>query len=177
MDEGPQVSYSCSLNSCDSLTYAAQGFFTIYGNLFRRIAFEESQHSFESEYPEFGRSTWTWASTNKAAAARDFYNVWLSFSTVKGFAWKDRWNMAQAPDRKARRFVNVLCGGECWIIHILQRLMEQDNKKAREDARHEYNDAIRACILTLATSRCIYLRSSRVLSTSSGNEILVTKRI
>jgi len=40
----------------------------------------------------------------------------------------DRWNVAEAPERRARR------------------LMEKDNKKSRETARKEYNDTVRSLV-------------------------------
>ncbi|KAF8339696.1 DnaJ domain-containing protein [Cantharellus anzutake] len=115
-------------NTWSTMDEGSQGFFTIYGNLFRRVAFEESQHSSDGEYPEFGKPAWTWASATEGMAARDFYNAWSSFSTAKDFSWKDKWNLADAPDRRTRR------------------LMEQENKKARDDTRREYNDAVRSLV-------------------------------
>ncbi|KAF9516991.1 hypothetical protein BS47DRAFT_1340311 [Hydnum rufescens UP504] len=109
-----------------SMDDGPKSFFTIYRNLFRRLAFEESQHGFEGVHPDFGLSTWTWASETKGEAVRDFYNVWTSFATAKDFSWKDQWNISEAPDRRVRR------------------LMEKDNKKARDDGRKEYNETIRS---------------------------------
>lgn len=75
----------------------------MYTNLFRRLAYEETQHDFEGEYPEFGNSKWTWAGEKGQDAARNFYNTWSSFVTAKDFAWKDQWNVNEAPDRQVRR--------------------------------------------------------------------------
>ncbi|KAH7928282.1 DnaJ-domain-containing protein [Leucogyrophana mollusca] len=104
------------------------GFYTLYRNLFGRLAQEEAVIS-EIEYPSFGYSTWPWAAEAKAdntEAARRFYNAWLNFSSMKDFTWMEQWNTAEAPDRRVRR------------------LMEKDNKKARDDARKDYNDTIRS---------------------------------
>ncbi|KIM26299.1 hypothetical protein M408DRAFT_16971 [Serendipita vermifera MAFF 305830] len=104
------------------------GFFTIYRNLFVRLALEEAQHSDGVDnWPNFGDSSWPWIALDKDddRAARRFYNTWLSFSTEKEFSWMDQWNLSEAPDRRTRR------------------LMEKDNKKARDDAKKEYNDAVR----------------------------------
>ncbi|KAH7912019.1 DnaJ-domain-containing protein [Hygrophoropsis aurantiaca] len=102
-------------------------FFTLYRNLFSRLAQEESAIS-EIEYPSFGYSTWTWAATTKQSeAARLFYNAWINFSTTKEFTWMEQWNIAEAPDRRVRR--------------------QKDNKKARDDARKDYNDTIRSLAL------------------------------
>ncbi|KAG8940229.1 hypothetical protein FRC04_005474 [Tulasnella sp. 424] len=112
------------------------GFFTIYRNLFTRLAYEENNfNEHPVDYPSFGTSSWTWTgsgshpdSRSPPEAARKFYNAWLSFSTAKDFVWKELWNVGEAPDRRVRR------------------IMEQDNKKARDDARREYNDVVRALV-------------------------------
>ncbi|KAF8651003.1 hypothetical protein AX16_004989 [Volvariella volvacea WC 439] len=104
------------------------GFYTIYRNLFARLQSEEAMIS-DSNLPSFGASTWTWAAANKGGeCVRDFYNVWLNFATSKDFLWQDHWNLSEAPDRRVRR------------------LMEKDNKKARDDARKEYNDTVRSLV-------------------------------
>lgn len=49
----------------------------------------------------------------------------MNFVTEKDFVWAETWNATDAPDRQVRR------------------AMDRDNKKARENARKEYNDTIR----------------------------------
>ncbi|KAJ7674172.1 hypothetical protein B0H17DRAFT_1161784 [Mycena rosella] len=101
-------------------------FFTVYRSVFARLQAEEALIS-DADYPSFGYSTWTWVpATKDSDAARAFYAVWTNFATAKDFAWTDQWNLTEAPDRRVRR------------------LMEKDNKKAREDARREYNDTVRS---------------------------------
>lgn len=107
------------------------GFFTIYRNLFDRLAKEE-QLSKTVVFPSFGYSTWDWTAKNKeqpSQAARHFYNFWLNFTTDKEFAWSDQWNVSEAPDRQVRR------------------LMEKDNKKARDSARKDYNETVKALVM------------------------------
>ncbi|KAG2148999.1 DnaJ-domain-containing protein [Suillus bovinus] len=101
-------------------------FFTIYRNLFTRLAQEENLIS-QIEYPSFGHASWPWSTPKSmdAPAARNFYNAWINFVTLKDFVWMEQWNLAEAPDRRARR------------------LMERDNKKARDEARKDYNETIR----------------------------------
>ncbi|KAJ7573863.1 DnaJ domain-containing protein [Mycena floridula] len=102
------------------------GFFTIYRNIFNRLAAEEKLITPDVHFPSFGSAAWPWAAENKGdEQARAFYNIFTNFATSKDFAWKDQWNLAEAPDRRVRR------------------LMEKDNRKARDDARREYNDTIR----------------------------------
>ncbi|OAX36226.1 DnaJ-domain-containing protein [Rhizopogon vinicolor AM-OR11-026] len=105
-------------------------FFTMYRNLFTRLAQEENLIS-EIEYPYFGDASWPWTAPKTAnqPAARDFYNAWLNFATLKDFIWMEQWNLSEAPDRRVRR------------------LMERDNKKARDDARKDYNETIRQLAL------------------------------
>ncbi|THH28232.1 hypothetical protein EUX98_g5945 [Antrodiella citrinella] len=109
-------------------------FYTLYRHLFSRLAHEEAlfDENLDAEsFPSFGYSTWPWTEASKAevgSAARTFYTYWLHFSTAKDFSWKDQWDLAEAPDRRVRR------------------LLEKDNKKAREDARKEYNKTVRTLV-------------------------------
>ncbi|KAI0709853.1 DnaJ domain-containing protein [Earliella scabrosa] len=103
-------------------------FFTIYRNLFDRLAHDEKHHD-DTPLPTFGDSTWPWlppSRDEKDKCARTFYTYWTNFATNKEFEWADQWNIAEAPDRRVRR------------------LMERDNKKARDEARKEYNDTVRS---------------------------------
>ncbi|TBU25175.1 DnaJ-domain-containing protein [Dichomitus squalens] len=112
----------------DGLDDGPNGFFTIYRNLFDRLAHDEKQYD-DTPLPSFGLSTWPWlppTKEEKNQCARTFYNYWINFVTNKEFEWADQWNMAEAPDRRVRR------------------LMERDNKKARDEARKEYNDTVRS---------------------------------
>ncbi|KAF8581085.1 DnaJ-domain-containing protein [Ramaria rubella] len=108
-----------------------KGFYALYRNLFSRLAEEETKWDAELVFPSFGLSTWSWTASKgrEHEATRDFYNQWLSFSTAKDFTWTEQWNLSEAPDRRVRR------------------LMEKDNKKARDDAKREYNDTVRSLVL------------------------------
>ncbi len=80
----------------------------LYGNLFSRLAHEESQWAEQpgEAYPSFGDSTWSWLPASREEtnrAARTFYNTWLNFSTSKDFSWIDQWETNDAPDRRVRR--------------------------------------------------------------------------
>ncbi|CAE7082403.1 unnamed protein product [Rhizoctonia solani] len=121
-----------------SMDDSQYGFFTIYRGLFDRLAAEEATWSglngVSIEYPSFGDANTPWvAATRKkgdeTVYASMFYRAWTSFSTAKDFSWHDTWDTSEAPDRRVRR------------------LMERDNKKARDESRKEYNDTVR----TLAT--------------------------
>ncbi|KAF8638701.1 hypothetical protein AX17_001996 [Amanita inopinata Kibby_2008] len=105
------------------------GFFSIYHNLFARLAVEETCFSEDILYPSFGSATSPWTNSSDgrdAESAKPFYTIWMNFATAKDFSWCDRWNLGDAPDRRVRR------------------LMEKENKKAHDEARREYNDTVRS---------------------------------
>ncbi|KAF5019013.1 hypothetical protein F66182_8987 [Fusarium sp. NRRL 66182] len=100
------------------------GFYGICRETFEHLALEEEVAAENDdidvrEYPSFGSSSDDYESTVKP-----FYTVWTGFSTVKSFAWKDKYRLSDAPDRRVRR------------------LMEKENKKMRDDAIREFNDAV-----------------------------------
>lgn len=122
------------------------GFYNVVIRLFERIAAEEISHAkhqglakYEKYhddasnvnvidesmllYPRFGNSK-----SNYISHVRPFYNTWLSFQSVKAFNWKDEYRYSMAPDRRTRR------------------LMERENKKARDTARKEYNETVRSLV-------------------------------
>ncbi|KAF9523541.1 DnaJ domain-containing protein [Crepidotus variabilis] len=137
-----------------------KSFFTIYRNLFSRLAAEERLYSGDADYPSFGSPSWTWSnSSDPNASARAFYNVWLSFSSEKDFAWTDQWNTAEAPDRRVRR------------------LMEKDNRKAREDAKREYNDTIRSLIKFIRKRDPRYKKHQESLANNAVSKTSAENRI
>nr|VWO97047.1 Uncharacterized protein [Ganoderma boninense] len=112
----------------DGFDDGPNSFFTIYRNLFDRLDHDEKRYD-NTPLPSFGTSAWSWLSPSKEErekCARVFYNYWTNFATNKEFEWADQWNIAEAPDRRVRR------------------MMERDNRKAREEARREYNDTVRS---------------------------------
>lgn len=88
-----------------NFTIPVQGFFTLYRNLFARLHAEEKKIESECDLPSFGYSTWHWAPPKEEEdkSTRSFYNAWLHFTTEKDFSWMERWNVADAPERRARR--------------------------------------------------------------------------
>ncbi|OAQ79108.1 meiotically up-regulated protein [Purpureocillium lilacinum] len=101
------------------------GFFGIARETFEHLALEEETAAeFEGmavpDYPTFGSSDDDYDQVVKV-----FYASWSGFSTKKSFSWKDRHRLSDAPDRRVRR------------------LMEKENKKSRDDAVREFNDAVR----------------------------------
>ncbi|CDR40642.1 CYFA0S05e02784g1_1 [Cyberlindnera fabianii] len=74
-------------------------------------------------YPKFGNSK-----SDYGSEVRRFYQVWANFSTVKTFSWKDEYRYSTAGDRRTRR------------------AMERENKKTRDIARREFNEAVRSFV-------------------------------
>ncbi|KAM0427154.1 hypothetical protein ACHAPT_007581 [Fusarium lateritium] len=100
------------------------GFYAICRETFEHLALEEEAAADNEdidvrEYPTFGSSD-----DEYETVVKPFYAAWTGFSTVKSFAWKDKYRLSDAPDRRVRR------------------LMEKENKKMRDDAIREFNDAV-----------------------------------
>ncbi|CZS73971.1 hypothetical protein SNK03_009473 [Fusarium graminearum] len=100
------------------------GFYGICRETFEHLALEEEVAADNDDlgvrdYPIFGSSD-----DDYEDVVKPFYNAWAGFSTVKSFAWKDKYRLSDAPDRRVRR------------------LMEKENKKMRDDAIREFNDAV-----------------------------------
>ncbi|OTA98580.1 hypothetical protein M426DRAFT_28330 [Hypoxylon sp. CI-4A] len=114
-------------NKAVPLDDSPNSFFTILQDTFDRIAQGEDaaadwDNQAPIEYPPFG------SSKDDDKFAKTFYSTWSNFSTKLSFAWKDKWRLSDAPDRRVRR------------------LMEKDNKKFREDAIRDFNDAVRSLV-------------------------------
>ncbi|KAI1332246.1 DnaJ domain-containing protein [Xylariaceae sp. FL0255] len=101
-------------------------FFTVLRETFDRLAAAELVAAVDHtrlEYPTFGESR------DGDAVAKAFYSRWANFSTGLSFSWKDKWRLSDAPDRRIRR------------------LMEKENKKLRDDAIRDFNDAVRSLVI------------------------------
>ncbi|KIL91831.1 DnaJ like subfamily a member 5 [Fusarium avenaceum] len=100
------------------------GFYGICRETFEHLAMEEEAAADNDdldiqEYPTFGSSD-----DDYEDIVKPFYTIWAGFSTIKSFAWKDKYRLSDAPDRRVRR------------------LMEKENRKLRDDAIREFNDAV-----------------------------------
>lgn len=103
------------------------GFYGGLREIFERLAMEEKvtcewENLGAIDYPTFGFSY------DMFEDVRRFYLVWNSFSTRKSFAWKDIHRYSEASDRRVRR------------------LMEKENRRAREESIREFNDAVRSLV-------------------------------
>lgn len=101
---------------------------------FQKLKHEEQEAAFSQgiampsivlDSPDFGNRSENWAQ------AKQFYDMWQTFATVKDFSWEDIYPLHNAQDRKTKR------------------KFEQENKKIREAAKREYNAAIRQAVVLL----------------------------
>ncbi|ROV89331.1 hypothetical protein VMCG_09621 [Cytospora schulzeri] len=115
-------------NSSVPFNDSPNGFFSILDITFGQLATEEAaacdwDGRDPVEYPPFGSST-----DDYDSVAKPFYSAWSGFATAKSFSWKEKWRLAEAPDRRVRR------------------LMEKENKKMRDEAIRDFNDAVRSLV-------------------------------
>ncbi|EXJ59894.1 hypothetical protein A1O7_04041 [Cladophialophora yegresii CBS 114405] len=107
---------------------APSGFFGGLDDFFKQLAKEEDiacqwENEDSMDYPDFGHRD-----DDYEDVVRPFYAAWTGFATRKSYAWKDQYRLSDAPDRRIRR------------------LMEKENKKIRDEAIQEYNEAVRTLI-------------------------------
>ncbi|KAL4951820.1 hypothetical protein BDW69DRAFT_33234 [Aspergillus filifer] len=115
--------FSPQMDFTDSL----YGFYGGLRETFAQLALEEEmacrwENMDIIDYPSFG------SRDDGFEAVRDFYAVWGSFSTKKPYSWKDVYRYSEAPDRRVRR------------------LMEKENKRIRDVAIREFNEAVRSLV-------------------------------
>uniref|UniRef100_A0A8C8EFX8 DnaJ heat shock protein family (Hsp40) member C21 n=1 Tax=Otus sunia TaxID=257818 RepID=A0A8C8EFX8_9STRI len=103
-----------------------KGFFTVYRQVFEKIAKEEMEYMTQEDtelFPTFGYSQ-----SDYDMVVHPFYAYWQSFCTQKNFAWKEEYDTRQASNR--------------WE----KRAMEKENKKTREKAKKERNELVRQLV-------------------------------
>lgn len=61
---------------------------------------------------------------NSLQVVAPFYGFWLDFTTQRSFAWLDKWDLRQAPDRPTAR------------------AMEKENRKSREQGRKQRSEQV-----------------------------------
>ncbi|KAM0717558.1 hypothetical protein Q7P37_007410 [Cladosporium fusiforme] len=115
-------------NSNVEFTDSPSGFFGFVRETFDQLATEEEAAAqWEDvdvrEYPTFGHKD-----DEHDDVVKQFYNAWANFATVKSFAWRDKYRLSEAPDRRVRR------------------LMEKENNAARQDGIREFNEAVRVLV-------------------------------
>lgn len=120
LDIFPYFSVSCFRGYEDG----EKSFYTIYREVFNKLAAEESEYLAENDSspPEFGKSDSSYEEVKK------FYGYWSSFCTKKSYTWLNTYDISEAENRR------------------IVRLMEQENKKVRDRAKRERNEEIRALV-------------------------------
>ncbi len=122
------LKFTMKFNGRLEFSDAPTGFYGGLQDFFRQLAKEEDiacqwEDLDPLDYPEFGSQE-----DDYEDVVRPFYAAWNGFATRKTYAWKDHYRLSEAPDRRIRR------------------LMEKENKKIRDDAIQEYNDAVRSLV-------------------------------
>ncbi|CAK8997850.1 unnamed protein product [Durusdinium trenchii] len=127
-----------SVSCFDGFGDDPSGFFAVYRELFEAIDAEEEQWEDADEdhvaMPPFGGPDADWADVSA------FYRHWLEFCSRKAFGHADQWNPKEAQNRQVRR------------------AMEQENKKARQAAKKEFNAEVRQLV------KFVQKRDPRVLA-------------
>lgn len=101
------------------------GFYNVFETLFEQLWKEETAASEKEKArpaPKFGNAGTPWEQV------RSFYQEWEPFSSSKSFAFGDKWNLADAPNREYRR------------------AMEKENKKQRAKFKKEFNNNVRELV-------------------------------
>lgn len=115
-------------NSNVEFTDAPSGFFGFVRETFEKLAEEEEiAASWEDvdvrAYPTFGHKD-----DEHDDVVKQFYGAWAGFATVKTFAWRDKYRLSEAPDRRIRR------------------MMERENNAERQEGIREFNEAVRVLV-------------------------------
>lgn len=101
-----------------------KGFYTIYRNVFEKLAVEDiefaKERDLDEEIPGFGDSQ-----SSYKEIVHKFYAYWQSYNTKRSFAWLDPYDIRDAPNRR------------------VARLIEKENKKVRDKAKKERNEQVR----------------------------------
>ncbi|KAL8949880.1 MAG: hypothetical protein Q9222_004053 [Ikaeria aurantiellina] len=116
------------INACRDFSDSALGFYSVLREVFDTLAEEERlactwENMEPVDYTSFGH-----AGDDYDTHVRFFYTAWASFATSKTFSWTDVYRCSEAPDRRVRR------------------LMEKENKRLRDEAIREFNDAVRSLV-------------------------------
>ncbi|KAI9652455.1 MAG: hypothetical protein M1831_006798 [Alyxoria varia] len=130
-------------NGTVEFTDAPSGFFGFLRDTFAQLAQEERIAAQREgvalpDYPSFGH-----ADNTHETVAKPFYAAWTSFSTQKSFAWRDRYRMSDAEDRRMRR------------------AMEKENKRFRAEATAEFNETVRALVAFVRKRDPRYVRNNQ----------------
>lgn len=105
----------------------AEGFYTVYRDVFEKLATEDIEYMDDPEeyetIPNFGKS-----SSNTEFMLK-FYNYWESYCTKKSFVWLYTHNINEIRDRR------------------ILKLVDKEHKKIQQKARKERNEEIRNLVM------------------------------
>ena len=116
-----------SADCFDGMDDAPRGFYTVFADVFRRIAAEEGRYAEPDTPPSPPLAVFGDATTPGDGVAA-FYTSWGAFASRMTFSWADEHNPLEAANRYERR------------------AMEKENKKLRDTARRERSEAVRALV-------------------------------
>lgn len=111
----------------DGMDDAPRGFYTVFADVFRRVAAEEGRYAEPDAPPSPPLAVFGDAATPGDAVAA-FYASWGAFASRTTFSWADEHNPLEAANRYERR------------------AMEKENKKLRDTARRERSESVRALV-------------------------------
>lgn len=96
-------------------------FYYVYNEVFVKISLKEVENSKSNldNFPQFGNSL------SESDVVLNFYRFWSEYSSSLSFAWEDKYNTADAPNRDIRRAI------------------EKENNKSRDIARKSHSMLIR----------------------------------
>uniref|UniRef100_A0A914X7T1 DnaJ homolog subfamily C member 21 n=1 Tax=Plectus sambesii TaxID=2011161 RepID=A0A914X7T1_9BILA len=103
-----------------------KGFYTVYRGVFETLSHEDLDYIEKPEegmFPSFGKSD----SSYEEIVGR-FYGFWQSYATAKSYAWLDKYDTREAPNRQ------------------VARAMEKENKKLRDAGRKARNEEVRELV-------------------------------
>lgn len=120
-DSGIDIGQYFSSYCYDGYDDSPTGFYTVYCELFKKIADEDKPFMEDDDEipPEFGKSDSPYSDVHR------FYSYWQSYCTKRTFMWLDKYNIMEAPNRR------------------VARLIEKENKKGRDAARKKRNEEVR----------------------------------
>ncbi|XP_023232548.1 dnaJ homolog subfamily C member 21-like [Centruroides sculpturatus] len=100
-----------------------RSFYTVYRNVFDKIAEEDKVFSDVIDAPTFGCSD-----SSYEDVVHTFYAYWQSYCTAKPYSWVDKYDIREAPNRR------------------VLRLMEKENKKLRDQAKKSRSEDVRQLV-------------------------------
>lgn len=120
------------------------GFYDVYGSVFADLSSEEADEG-GTRLPKFGGAGAGWKEVS------GFYKGVDGFVSKKAFAYADKWNLGEAPNRDTRR------------------AMEKENKRERARAKKEFNTLVRE-LVAFVKKRDPRIQARKVFEEASRGE-------